>query len=176
MDAPVYAKAIHLARQLFDFADKIGYRFTLLDIGGGFPGDKNSDITEVQKSIFYMSYFVNFQCLAPILMNDLHFQIAKIVNHSIDLHFPSPDVDIIAEPGRFYVASAFTLFCTVHSKRELRRNDKLIMMYYINDGVYGSFNPDHKEIHPVTLKSSDEQVFKSKIWGPTCAALDLVIN
>ncbi|XP_031640445.1 ornithine decarboxylase 1-like isoform X2 [Contarinia nasturtii] len=150
MDPSAYAKAIQASRKLFDFAKIIGYNFTLLDIGGGFPGDRDTDIKEI----------------------------ASIVNHNVDLLFPSPDVTIIAEPGRFYVSSAYTLACQVHSKRVVRQNGKFdSVMYYINDGVYGSFNCnlyDHKIVHPTTLKSADEELFKSSIWGPTCDALDQV--
>lgn len=44
-------------------------------------------------------------------------------------------------------------------------------------GVYGSFNCnlyDHKIAIPITLKSANEELFKSSIWGPTCDALDQV--
>lgn len=34
MDAPIYGKAIKIARNLFDFAENVGYEFKLLDIGG----------------------------------------------------------------------------------------------------------------------------------------------
>lgn len=106
-------------------------------------------------------------------------QIASIVNRSIDMHFPSStNVTIIAEPGRFFVSSAFTLACRVHSKREVRENGKFnSMMYYINDGVYGSFNCklyDHQIVHPITLKPPNDELFKSSVWGPTCDALDQV--
>lgn len=47
MDPPVYAKAIEKARKLFDFAKSVGYHFTLVDIGGGFPGDNDTSIKEV---------------------------------------------------------------------------------------------------------------------------------
>lgn len=47
MDLPVYAKAVYTARCLFDYAATVGYYFTLLDIGGGFPGDKNTSLYEV---------------------------------------------------------------------------------------------------------------------------------
>nr|AIZ03430.1 ornithine decarboxylase [Mayetiola destructor] len=149
-DAPIFAKAIHAARKLFDFAETVGYKFNLLDIGGGFPGDKNTHINEI----------------------------ASIVNTSLDLYFPSSDVIVIAEPGRFYVASAYTLACRVHSKREIRKDGKSeSMMYFINDGVYGSFNCqlyDHKIVKPITLKPSNDGLFKSSIWGPTCDALDQI--
>lgn len=81
------------------------------------------------------------------------------MNGSLDSHFPEGcGVDIIAEPGRFYVASAFTLSTLVHSIRELKENgSKNKYMYYINDGVYGSFNCvlyDHAVVHPELLRVS----------------------
>lgn len=59
------------------------------------------------------------------------------------------DVEIIAEPGRYFVASAFTLACLVHSARKLTRCEELIenekaqsqksIMYFLDNGLYGSF-------------------------------------
>ena len=37
-----------MAQQMFDFAESLGYHLTILDIGGGFPGE------------FYFIYNVNF--------------------------------------------------------------------------------------------------------------------
>lgn len=116
MDPPVFAKAIHAAKQLFEFAERmVGFRCTLLDIGGGFPGEMNTDL----------------------------LQMAQIINAALDKHFPAGSgVQIIAEPGRYYVVSAFTLVTRIHSKREVCQNDGNIVMrmYFINDGVYGAFN------------------------------------
>lgn len=69
---------------------------------------------------------------------------------------------MIAEPGRFYVASAFTLATSIHSKRSVRGDESSSgaithNMYYINDGVYGSFNCllyDHQHVTPLPLKVS----------------------
>ena len=44
-DAFTYSKALHDARNLFDYAKSVGYNFTLLDIGGGFPGDETWRVT-----------------------------------------------------------------------------------------------------------------------------------
>lgn len=46
-DAPIYSKAIYLARKVFDIAKELGFKMNLLDIGGGFPGDTNSEIENV---------------------------------------------------------------------------------------------------------------------------------
>lgn len=53
-DAKTYHRAIKAARGLFDYAEQIGYNFDLLDIGGGFPGQKDAPLTfdEVSDHIF----------------------------------------------------------------------------------------------------------------------------
>lgn len=80
----------------------------------------------------------------------------------MDEYFPEGcGVELIAEPGRFFVASAFTLVTQVHSIREIEdytSEDHEVdrrFMYYINDGIYGSFNCvvyDHAVVTPRTLK------------------------
>ena len=99
----------------------------LLDIGGGFPG--------------YSQPEINF--------ND----ITSTINSSINKLFPEGmGVRIIAEPGRYYAASAYTLAANVIAKRQVKprlTEEKTQFMYYINDGVYGSFNCilyDHADI------------------------------
>lgn len=163
MDPPVFRRAISSASWLFKIALELGYNFTLLDIGGGFPGNTGTSITEI----------------------------GKIVNESLDLYFPvdgcGSGVEIIAEPGRFYVASAFTLCTQIHSKREVKsavggeEEASKSFMYYINDGVYGSFNSilyDHAVVNPETLQDvhTSDKKFVSSIWGPTCDGLDQVCS
>lgn len=111
-------------------------------------------------------------------------QFASIINRNIDKYFPSSDVRIISEPGRFFIESAYTLACRVHSKRELRENGEFKkMMYYINDGVFGSFAevlsykifcPGLIIVNPLTLKPTNEKMYRSSIWGPTCDVVDEV--
>ena len=91
---------------------------------------------------------------------------------------------VIAEPGRFYVASAFTLATAIHSKRAVRGNvdaPSIVThnMYYINDGVYGSFNCllyDHQRVTPIPLRTGHGKLVPSSIWGPTCDGLDQVVE
>ena len=51
-------------------------------------------------------------------------------------------------------------------------------MYYINDGLYGSFNCvlyDHIVPNPRVLKSATDAVTtNSSVWGPTCDGLDKI--
>ena len=60
-------------------------------------------------------------------------------------------------------------------------NNTLASMYYINDGVYGSFNCtifDHWTVTPIPFPMSgdfdDRQCRLSTIWGPTCDSMDCI--
>ena len=51
--------------------------------------------------------------------------------------------------------------------------------YYVNDGVYGSFNCvifDHTTPQPKTVCLKNTQHFKCSVWGPTCDGLDLIVD
>ena len=57
-------------------------------------------------------------------------------------------------------------------------------MYYINDGIYGSFNCllyDHATVEAEILQGEEgrekreEATFMSSVWGPTCDGLDCVL-
>lgn len=154
-DAKAFRKAIALSRQVFDVAETVGYCFELLDVGGGYPGGHGTSIDDI----------------------------ASIINESLDNFFPDPRVQVIAEPGRFYVSSAYTLACNIHSIRTIpagSKSSKAHRMYYINDGVYGSFNCilyDHQVVEPQPLNEyPGSKYYPSSIWGPTCDGLDQVVE
>ncbi|KAJ8868876.1 hypothetical protein PR048_030417 [Dryococelus australis] len=155
-DPPVFRRAIFAASQLFDYAATVGYNFQLLDIGGGFPGNKGQSLDEI----------------------------AAVVNLALDDFFGDTDVQVIAEPGRYFVASAFTLATCIHSKREVRNMDEkdssvTHVMYYINEGVYGAFNVviyDHFNPIAIPLKGFGGKLTPSSIWGPTCDSMDMVLE
>ncbi|XP_067470963.1 ornithine decarboxylase 1-like [Thunnus thynnus] len=112
-------------------------------------------------------------------------EITAVINPALDKYLPADcGVKIIAEPGRFYVASAYTLVINIIAKKVIMdeelasdeedkgTNDRTLM-YYVNDGVYGSFNCilyDHAHCLPTLHKKpkSDEVMFLCSIWGPTC--------
>ncbi|KMQ89920.1 ornithine decarboxylase [Lasius niger] len=155
-DPPIYYSAIHHCKILFDMATNLGFKPYLLDLGGGYPGDKDTSIDKI----------------------------AEIINKALDEFFNTDAVHVIAEPGRFYVASAFTLATNIHSKRSVRgdensSNTVTHNMYYINDGVYGSFNCllyDHQHVTPIPLENGCGKMIPSSIWGPTCDGLDKVVE
>lgn len=158
-DANTYHHAIKAARGLFDFGTQLGYSFDILDIGGGFPGQKNVPVT--------------------------FSETAAIINAALDDFFPvTCGTRIIAEPGRYYVASAFTLCANLIAKRVIQPENLGLedpaYMYYINDGVYGSFNClifDHAEVKAVPLKEAKWQtISRCSVWGPTCDSMDCIIE
>ncbi|XP_075168992.1 ornithine decarboxylase 2-like [Haematobia irritans] len=155
-ELPVYDRAITLAKEIFRRGSEMGFNMHLLDIGGGFPGTDEKAFKEI----------------------------SKIVNDSLSLNFPDDSVKVIAEPGRFFVASAFTLICKIHSKKETKdpHGNGLIKHYYLNDGVFCSFiyvitEPAYTEVHH--LLNEEKSVlprFKSCLWGPTCDSADKIIE
>uniref|UniRef100_A0A6M2DSV2 ornithine decarboxylase n=1 Tax=Xenopsylla cheopis TaxID=163159 RepID=A0A6M2DSV2_XENCH len=154
-DPPVFRRAISAARTLFDYAKTLGYRFDLLDIGGGYPGNSGTSINAI----------------------------AEVVNCALGDFFPDPDITVIAEPGRYFVASAYTLTCNVHSKREIfnpKDGSLKHTMYYLNDGVYGSFNCllyDHQHVTAIPFKENySDKLLSSSLWGPTCDGLDQIAD
>lgn len=50
-EPPVFRRAIAASRKIFDFAKTLGYDFSLLDIGGGYPGDRGTSIDKVCISV-----------------------------------------------------------------------------------------------------------------------------
>ncbi|XP_066152555.1 ornithine decarboxylase 1-like [Euwallacea fornicatus] len=153
----VFRRAIKAARDIFDYSHTLGFNFSLLDIGGGYPGVKRSSISEI----------------------------AEVVNRALDELFSDLNVRFISEPGRYYVSSAYTLACNIHSVRKITEEDaqgrcfETHRMYYINDGVYGSFNCilyDHQVVTPIPLKEYAEPKISSSVWGPSCDGLDQIIE
>jgi len=154
MSVQSFADAVHNAHEVFQEAAKVGYYMTMLDLGGGWPGT-----------------------------NDGHISFPEIANHIrplLDELFP-PEVKIIAEPGRYFVAESHTLVVNVFAKRTVlnRENpDDKQFLYYINEGVYQSFNCiffDHCEPKPVVLDPRGrEGLFKCTIFGPTCDSMDCI--
>lgn len=48
-DPAAFYQAISSAKMVFDIGTTLGYNFDLLDIGGGYPGNKGTSIDEVSE-------------------------------------------------------------------------------------------------------------------------------
>src|SRR3989338_9656877 len=143
-----YVQALELSSNIFREAESRSYKIGALkngairkqlDIGGGFP-------------VRYSRKEKRFDELAPIL------------NREFERLFPE-DVDILAEPGRFMVATAGTLVAKVIGKAV--RDGK--PCYYLNDGIYHTFSGilfDHCEYPVKSFKGGKKET--SATFGPTC--------
>jgi len=158
MSVKSFESAIKSAHWAFQVAQKVGYNFSLLDLGGGWPGTEDDKI----------SFPVIADHIRPIL-DDLF----------------SASIEIISEPGRFFVAKSHTLITNVFAKRLVEDSSQAKQfLYYINDGIYQSFNCiffDHVHPDPIIVrrdgekpKSESEPTFKCTIFGPTCDSIDCI--
>ncbi|XP_029928181.1 antizyme inhibitor 1 isoform X2 [Myripristis murdjan] len=164
-DDQAYVHAISDARCVFDMGEDIGFNMKILDIGGGFSGSE-SQLEQINSAIMSV----------------------------VDAYFPpSAGVSIIAEPGSYFVSSAFTLAVNVISKEVVARdrqdqahdepspNDEPEFQYYMNEGVYGSFASKLTETlipAPSVHKNTalNDPVFSSSLWGPSGDDMDQVVE
>ncbi len=140
-----YSQALHLAAGIFAEANSRGFNLKLLDIGGGFPAHYDDAIPPFRR-------------------------LAKTINAELDRLFPPP-IEILAEPGRFLVATAATSVSQIVGKAV--RGGKLC--YYINDGVYHTYSGvifDHCQYRVRSFKKGPTQI--CSVFGPTCDALDTI--
>jgi ornithine decarboxylase len=140
-----YTAALAITAQIFNDARKHGYNLNLIDIGGGFP-------------VPYTEQVPRFEALAELL------------NTEFKRLFPQ-DIEILAEPGRFIVATAAHLVSEIIGKA--RRDGKVF--YHINDGVYHTFSGvvyDHWIPNFDAFKEGEREV--CAVVGPTCDSFDKI--
>jgi ornithine decarboxylase len=141
-----YVQALSLCANLLKEAKERGYRkMNLVDIGGGFPAPYDASVKP-------------FRVLA------------KVINRELDRLFPK-DIQILAEPGRFLVATAGYTVSRVIGKAVREGKPS----YYINDGVYHTYSGvifDHCKYPVRAFKRGPAAI--SAVYGPTCDALDVV--
>ena len=95
-----FVQAINLSASIFAEAKSRGYKMKLLDIGGGFPAPYDKSVK-------------------PFRM------LAKRINSELNRLFPK-DIEILAEPGRFMVATAATAVVEDHRQSRARRKAVLL--------------------------------------------------
>ncbi len=140
-----FVQALNMAAAVMQEARSRGHEIKILDIGGGFP-------------VHYDEHVKPFGMLA-----------AKI-NAEIDRLF-SKDIEILAEPGRFLVATAATAIARVIGKAV--RDGKTC--YYINDSVYHTFSGiifDHLQYHIKAFRKGETEI--CAVFGQTCDGLDTI--
>jgi ornithine decarboxylase len=141
-----YVQALALCSGIFKEANERGYhKMNLIDIGGGFPAPYDDTVKPFR-------------------------ELAKVINNELERLFPK-DIQVLAEPGRFLVASAGYTVSKVIGKAV--RDGK--PSYYIDDGVYHSYSGvifDHCKYPVRSFKKGSTKI--SAVYGPTCDALDVI--
>lgn len=140
-----FVQALEMASAVMRESESRGHRLKILDIGGGFPAPYDRHVKPFSR-------------------------LARKINSEINRLFPD-DVQIIAEPGRFMVATAATSIARIIGKAV--RDGK--MCYYIDDSVYHTFSGiifDHCQYHLKSFKPGKTEI--SAVFGQTCDALDKI--
>jgi len=151
-----YVQALNLCASVFKeaelrgldigFVDNGNGKLKVLDIGGGFPVKYTPEVKAF-----------------TILARKLNSEIKRLFKD---------DVDVIAEPGRFIVATACTLVTKIIGKSV--RDGKTC--YYLDDGIYNTFSGqifDHQNYPLHAFKNGVENKVCST-FGPTCDAFDTI--
>jgi ornithine decarboxylase len=140
-----FVQALNMAAAVMREAASRGREIKILDIGGGFP-------------VPYDRHVKPFSSLA------------RRINTEITRLFPA-DVQILAEPGRFLVATAATSVARIIGKAV--RDGKTC--YYIDDSVYHTFSGiifDHCQYHLNAFKKGQTEI--CSVFGQTCDGLDTI--
>jgi len=140
-----FVQALNTAAAVMKESKSRGHELKILDIGGGFPAPYNKHVRPFP-------------------------ELARVINAEIDRLFDR-DIQILAEPGRFLVASAATSVARVIGKAV--RDGK--PCYYIDDSVYHTFSGiifDHCQYHLKPFKNGKKEI--CAVFGQTCDGLDVI--
>jgi len=140
-----FVQALNIAAAVIREAGSRGHEIKILDIGGGFP-------------VNYDTHVKPFHLLA------------RKINAEIERLF-SPGIQILAEPGRFLVATAATAVARIIGKAV--RDGKTC--YYIDDSVYHTFSGivfDHCQYHLKAFKKGATEM--CTVFGQTCDGMDTI--
>jgi ornithine decarboxylase len=140
-----FVQALNVAAAVMQESKSRGHELKILDIGGGFPAPYNKHVRPFR-------------------------ELARAINAEIDRLFDR-DIQILAEPGRFLVATAATSVARVIGKAV--RNGRVC--YYINDSVYHTFSGiifDHCQYPLKAFKAGKKEI--CAVFGQTCDGLDTI--
>jgi len=140
-----FVQALNMAAAVMQEAKSRGHAIKILDIGGGFPAAYDKHVKPFN-------------------------QLARKINAEIGRLFPK-DIQILAEPGRFIVATAVTSIARIIGKAV--RDGKTC--YYIDDSVYHTFSGiifDHCQYHLKAFKKGATEI--CSVFGQTCDGLDTI--
>src|SRR6185436_6353159 len=140
-----FVQALNVAAAVMKESKSRGHEIKILDIGGGFPAHYDEHVKPFS-------------------------QLARKINAEIARLFPE-NIQILAEPGRFLVATAAYSVARIIGKavRDGKR------CYYIDDSVYHTFSGiifDHCPYHFKAFRKGKTEI--CAVFGQTCDALDTI--
>jgi ornithine decarboxylase len=168
-DTFAYVTALDHARRVFEEGERIGMApMTIVDIGGGFPGDMDR---------YGGPDMPTFQDIAATVRAAMASFSASVPRAA------GGGVRFIAEPGRFFVSACTSVATKVHSRKG---GQAAYQALYVDDGIYGSFNTvvyDHAwhslpqrmaSVMAGSAALAAEPRIPSAVFGPTCDDLDQI--
>lgn len=151
-DPNVYYSALQDCKKVYDMGKEYGFELKTVDIGGGFPGEDE----------------------------ETFIAMANVINHGITDIFNGIEINFIAEPGRYFVTSAYTLVTSVINKKVVKEEKETKhIIYYLSESVYGSFNNtvfDHASITLLPFNERNEKQYDCTVYGPTCDSMDKIMD
>lgn len=168
-DEGAYKKAFNDAYYVFEAAEQLGMpKMSMVDIGGGFPGDNLGSYREDAPT------FPKIAKTVAAAITDFE---SKFFNQERKFRY-------IAEPGRYFCARSTTIASKVYGRKGGRGKNQAL---YIDNGVYGSFNNvvyDHFNPVPIKLQTAlkgeedldSDEMIPTAIFGPTCDGLDQICD
>jgi ornithine decarboxylase len=140
-----FVQALNVAAAVMKESKERGHVIKILDIGGGFPAPYNRHVKPFK-------------------------ELARVINTELERLY-TPDIQILAEPGRFLVATAATSVAKIIGKAV--RDGKTC--FYIDDSVYHTFSGiifDHCQYRLSAFKKGKSEV--CAVFGQTCDGLDTI--
>jgi ornithine decarboxylase len=140
-----FVQALNMAAAVRNEAASRGHEIKILDIGGGFPVPYDRHVKPIR-----------------VLARKINAEIARL--------FPR-EIEILAEPGRYLVATAATSVARVIGKAV--RDGK--PSYYIDDSVYHTYSGiifDHCQYGVKAFRRGRTEI--SAVFGQTCDGLDTI--
>ncbi len=142
--------AIKKCRRIYDWVmDNFGVKFSVLNIGGGFPAKYTNEDMDLA-------------------------DFCEPIREALDEYFDD-DTDIWSEPGRCIAANCHLAITQVIGK--VYKNNR--MWYYLDDGVYGTYagmmyEEIKYDLHPTQY--NEEEPILSVFAGPSCDSIDVILK
>jgi ornithine decarboxylase len=223
-----FVDAVETCSTVFEQAKAEGFDFDVLDIGGGFPGDSEAtlcfdDICAALRPALDQHFPEDrgVRILAEpgrYFVGSSHTLAVNIIGRKVMPAVSSPSSDpVVGETSllqqqQHCLQHSTTAVKAVLGEEQTSQGDKNqnanadvdkpntvdTVKYFVNDGIYGSFNCimyDHASCTPYILapprpslkeqlkvrqvdsaKTSNKKVFQSSVWGHTCDGLDCIVE